>query len=51
MLCKSKPAVGVSAEEFATFNEKLYYNDKLPVDHFELPGDMDKAYITAKEVQ
>jgi hypothetical protein len=51
MLCKAKPAVGVSAEKFATFNEKLYYNDKLLVDHFELPGNLEKAYITAKEVQ
>ena len=40
MLCKAKPAVNVFAEEFATFNEKLYYNDQLPVDHFELPGDL-----------
>jgi hypothetical protein len=51
MLCKSKPAVGVSADDFAKFNEKLYYNDKLPVDQFELPGDLEKAYITTKEVQ
>ncbi len=52
LLCKGKNAdVGVTADEFAAFNEKLYYNEDLPVDQFQLPEDIDNAYITAKEVK
>ena len=52
LLCKGKNAdVGVTAEAFADFNEKLYYKEDLPVDQFQLPEDIDNAQITAKEVK
>jgi hypothetical protein len=51
MLRGSKPSVGVSAEEFAKFNEQLYYNEQLPEDRFELPVDIEKAKVTTQELQ
>ena len=51
MLRSSKPSVGVSAKEFAEFNEKLYYNEQIPEDRFELPDDMEHAKITTAEVK
>lgn len=51
LICNSKSTgVGVSSASFAEFNEKLYYDDTLPVDHFELPEDLDTARITSTEV-
>jgi hypothetical protein len=50
MLRSSKPSVGVSAKEFAEFNEKLYYNEQIPEDRFELPEDIEHAKITTAEV-
>ena len=43
--------VCITANEFAAFNQKLFYNENLPVDTFNLPEDIDTAKITAKEVQ
>ena len=41
----------MTAEAIAEFNEKLYYNEDLPVDQFQLPEDIDNAQITALEVK
>jgi hypothetical protein len=51
MLRSSKPSVGVSAKEFAEFNEQLYYNDQLPEDRFELPVDIETAKVTTQEIK
>ena len=51
MLCNSKPRVGVTAQAFAEFNEQLYYDARLPVDHFTTPEAIDTARIKPIEVQ
>ena len=43
--------VGVSAQAFADFNEQLYYDQKIPVDHFELPDNLADAKITPEELK
>jgi hypothetical protein len=52
LLSKKKNVdIGISTETYAEYNEKLYYNQDLPVNQFKLPEDTDNANITAKEVE
>lgn len=51
MLGTSITNVGVTAQAFAEFNEKLYYDTKLPADQFTAPEALDIAKIGPKEVQ
>jgi hypothetical protein len=50
MLRNSKSNVGITAQAFADFNEKLYYNEQLPADHFTIPTDLAAAKISPTEV-
>ena len=43
--------VGVSAKQFADFNQELFFDDTISGDKFELPADIDNAKITAAEVK
>ena len=51
MLQKSQPTTGISAQAFAEFNEKLYYNADLPTDQFTPPADIEAAKIKPSEVK
>jgi hypothetical protein len=50
MLCTSTPSVGVTAQAFADFNEKLYYDARIPEDQFTTPEPLDIARIDPTEV-
>jgi hypothetical protein len=50
MLRTSKPHTGVTAEAFADFNEKLYYNESIPADQFTIPEDLNVAKIRPEEI-
>jgi hypothetical protein len=51
MLKTAKPHTGITAQEFATFNEDLYYDTTLPTDEFKLPENLEAARVTPEEVQ
>jgi hypothetical protein len=52
MLSKTKNAdVGITAESFATFNEKLYFDECAPGDKFHPPEDIATAKISSVEVK
>ena len=52
LICKNKKnEVGISAKQFADYNQKLFYDEKRPVDVFQLPDDMEQANISLKEVK
>ncbi len=50
MLRTSKPNTGISAEAFAEFNEKLYFDASIPADDFTIPEDINAAKITPEEI-
>ena len=50
MLRTSKPHTGVTAQAFADFNEKLYYNASIPADQFTIPEDLNVAKIRPEEI-
>ena len=50
MLRTSKPSTGVTAQAFADFNEKLYYDANIPTDRFTLPENLEVAKIKPAEV-
>ena len=45
MLRTSKPNTGVTAQAFADFNEKLYFDASIPADNFTIPEDLNVAKI------
>jgi hypothetical protein len=51
MLKNKENTLGISTQQFAAFNEKLYCNPDLPQDEFTLPDDVAAAKITADEVK
>jgi hypothetical protein len=51
MLGTSNTKVGVTAQEFAAFNENLYYDANIPVDQFTVPETLDIARIDPTEVK
>ena len=51
MLGTSKPNADISAQDFATFNEKLYFDESIPEDQFILPEDIENAKFTSEEVK
>jgi hypothetical protein len=51
MLGTSNNKVGITAQDFAKFNEDLYYDADIPVDQFQAPDPIDVANIDSKEVQ
>jgi hypothetical protein len=51
MLGSSKPNVEVSAQDFAAFNEKLYFDSSIPSDKFLLPENVENAKITPAEIK
>jgi hypothetical protein len=51
MLRKSKPNTGITAQAFAEFNEKLYYDADIPTDQFTPPDDIEAAKIKPIEVK
>jgi hypothetical protein len=51
MLKNKASTLGISTQQFATFNEQLYCNPDLPQDEFHLPEDMSAAKITTDEVK
>jgi hypothetical protein len=50
MLRTSKPSTGITAQAFADFNEKLYYDANIPTDRFTLPENLEVAKIKPAEV-
>jgi hypothetical protein len=50
MLRASKPNTGITAQAFADFNEKLYFDASIPADDFTIPEDIDAAKITPEEI-
>jgi hypothetical protein len=51
LLRKKHTATDIDAQQFAKFNEALYYDDKLPKDTFTLPEDLATAKVTAAEIE
>jgi hypothetical protein len=51
MLGTSNNKVGITAQNFAVFNEALYYDAHIPVDQFQVPEPVDVAKIDPTEVQ
>jgi hypothetical protein len=51
MLKTAKPHTGITAQEFAKFNEDLYYDTTIPTDKFKLPDNLEEAKVTPEEVQ
>jgi hypothetical protein len=52
LLCKNRSSsVGVSAKQFAEFNQKLFFNESTESDTFVMPSDIDNAKITPAEVK
>jgi hypothetical protein len=51
MLRTAKPHTGITAQEFAKFNEDLYYDTTIPTDKFKLPEHLEAAKVTPEEVQ
>jgi hypothetical protein len=51
LLRKKHTATDIDAQQFAKFNETLYYDDKLPKDTFTLPEDLATAKVTAAEIE
>ncbi len=52
LLCKSRSStVGVSAKQYAEFNQKLFFDESIQSDSFVLPDDLEKAKITTTEVK
>jgi hypothetical protein len=51
MLGTSNTTVGVTAQDFAAFNEKLYYDTNIPADQFTVPEAVNIAKIDPAEVQ
>ena len=50
MLRNSKSDVGITAQAFADFNEKLYYDASIPTDQFTVPEDLNVAKIRPEEI-
>ena len=50
MLGTSNTTVGVTAQDFAAFNDKLYYDANIPSDQFIIPEDLNTAKIDPAEV-
>ena len=51
LLRKKHTATDIDAQQFAKFNEALYFNDQLPSDTFTWPEDLELAKITAAEIE
>jgi hypothetical protein len=51
MLGTSNTTVGVTAQDFAAFNEKLYYDTNIPADQFTVPEAVNIAKIDPAEVK
>jgi hypothetical protein len=51
MLGTSNNKIGVTAQKFAMFNEKLYYDANIPVDQFKVPEPVNIAKIDPAEVK
>jgi hypothetical protein len=50
MLGTSNTNVGVTAQDFAAFNDKLYHDANIPSDQFIIPEDLNTAKIDPAEV-
>ena len=50
MLGTSNTTVGVTAQDFAAFNEKLYHDANIPIDQFIIPEDLNIAKIDPAEL-
>jgi hypothetical protein len=51
MLGTANTKVGVTAEAFAAFNEKLYYDATIAADQFTVPEALNAAKIAPEEVK